>query len=112
VIAPLPKSPGYGLSCNKVPSPQRDKDKDVMETDDINTVCRLRQPTAVLIEMSSSRGGQGWAGDGQCHEGGLLTSGTTKKKRRSGSAKHSRGNAGGNNQASRHRSHLTYLSKQ
>jgi len=109
VTALLPKSPGYGLNCNKVLSPQRDKDKDVMETDDINTVCCLGQPTAVL---SSPRGGQGWAGDGQCHEGGLLTSGTTKKKRRSGSAKHSGGNAGGNNQVSRHRSHLTYLSKQ
>jgi len=91
VTGPLPKSPGHGLSGNKVPSPHRDKDKNAMETDDANTVCCLEQPTTVLIEMSSPRGGEGSAGGGHSHEGGLLTSGTTKKKRRSGSAKHRRG---------------------
>jgi len=39
-------------------SPQRDKDKDAMETDEVNTVRCLGQPTIILIEMSSPRGGE------------------------------------------------------
>ena len=40
---PLPdlESLGHGLSSNKVSSPQRDKGKDAMETDDVNAVCCL-----------------------------------------------------------------------
>jgi len=112
VLGPLPKSPGHGLSGNKVPSPQRDKHTDAMEIHEVNAVRCLGQPTPVLIEMSSPRGGEGSAGGPHSHEGGLLTSGTTKKKRRSGSAKHGAGNAGGIHQASRHQSPLKYLSKQ
>jgi hypothetical protein len=78
-----------------------------METDDVNVFRLLGQGTAVLIEMGSPKGGEGSAGGGHSHEGGLLTSGTTKKKRHSGSAKHS----AGNHQMSHHQSHLTYLSK-
>jgi len=33
VTGPLPKSPGHGLSGNKVSSPQRDKGKSAMEMD-------------------------------------------------------------------------------
>jgi len=93
-------------------SPQRDKDGDAMETDDINKACCLGQPTTVLIEMSSPRDVEGSAGGGHSHEGGLLTSGTTKKKRRSGSAKNSAGNVGGHDKTKRHQRHLTHLSKQ
>ena len=85
---------------------------DDMETDDVNAVRCVGQPAAVLIEMGSPRGGQGSDGGRHSHGGGLLTSETTKKKRHSGSAKHSAGYEGVNHQASRYQSHLTYLSKQ
>jgi len=81
-----------------------------METDNVNIVRCLGQPTAVPIEMGSPRGGEGSAGGGHSHEEGLQPSGTIKKKRRSGSAKHSAGYEGGNHQVSHHQSHLTYPS--
>jgi len=48
-------------------SPQRDKDKDAMETDEVNSVRYLGQPTTILIEMSSPRGREASAepNDGQ-----------------------------------------------
>ena len=97
ILSPLPESARQG------------KDDKETQADDVRC---LGQPTVVLIEMSAPRGGEGSAVDGHSHEEGSLTSGTTKKERRSGSAKHSAGNAGGHNHASRHQSHLTYLSKQ
>jgi len=47
-------------AASPVPSsPQRDKDIDAMETDEVNAVRCLGQPTAALIEMSSPRGVEG-----------------------------------------------------
>ena len=62
---------------------------DDMEIDDVNAARCVGQLAADLIVMGSSRGREDSAGGGHSHEGGLLTSGTTKKKRHIGSAKHS-----------------------
>jgi len=137
VTTPLAKSSGHGLVGNISLSPQGgvsdtpasltlgpeignpiapsatgDQGKDVMEIDDVNAASCVGQPAAGFIAMGSPTGGEDLTGDGHSHDGDLLTSGTTKKKRRSGSAQHSAGNTGGHNQASRHQNHLTYLSKQ
>jgi len=137
VTTPLVKSSGHGIGDNKSLSPQGgiadtsaslplgqeigtpfapsatgDQSTDVMEIDDVNAASCVGQPAAVLIAMGSPTGGEDLDGDGHSHDGGLLTSATTKKNRRTGSAKHKAGNAGGHHQASRHQSHLTYLSKQ
>jgi len=137
VTTRLAKSRGHGLGGNKSLSPQGGvsdtpasltlgpeigtpiahsatggQGKDVMEIDDVHAASCVGQPAAVLITMGSPTGGEDLTGDGHSHDGGLLTSGTTKKKRRSGSAKHSAGNVGDHNQVSRHQNHLTYLSKQ
>ena len=49
--------------------------------------------------------------DNKNHNEGLMTSETTKKKRRSGSAKKSAGDVGGHNANSRHHRQLKFLSK-
>jgi len=61
--------------------------------DGVNAASCVGQPAALLITMGSPTDGEDLAGDGHSHGGGLLTSGTTKKKRRIGSARHSAGTA-------------------
>ena len=109
--APVTLGQEIGAAAPIVPSANGDQGEDDMETDDVNAARCVGQLAAALVVMGSPRGGEDSAGGRHSHEGGLLTSGTTKKKRHSGSAKHSAGNAGGNNQVSRHQSHLAYLSK-
>jgi len=86
---------GQEIGAPIVPSATGDPGKDAMGIDDVSAASCVGQLAAVLI-----------------HEGGLLTSGTAKKKSRSGFAKNSAGYVGGSHQTSRHQSHLTYLSKQ
>jgi len=101
---------GQEIGAPIVPSATGGQGKDNMETDDVNAVRWVGQPAVVLIEMCSPNGGKSSTAGSHSHKGALLTSGAAKKKRRSGSAKHSLGYEGGNHQASCHQSHLTYLS--
>jgi len=71
------------------PSTTGTQGKEAMDMDDVNANCCVRQPAAALTQMGSPRSWEGSVGSWHSHEGGPHTSETTKKKRNSGSAKHS-----------------------
>jgi len=61
---------------------------------------------------AAGRGSMVTSGSDLTNDRGLITLGTTTRKRRSGSAKNSAGNARGSDKTERHRLHWTHLSKQ
>jgi len=72
-----------------VPSATGNQVKEAVDIDDVNANRGVGQPAAALTQISSPRGVEGSVVGWHSHEGGPHTSETTKKKRNSGSAKHS-----------------------